>query len=286
MKKIFKPLLLISSLFIGFLQAQNVLFITTTDDPNIINNAYDEFNNYTTATITDQRNTLGVVGNVPNFAGYDIVVVIAVYNQLSASEITTLENAVITKESKSFILFFDGCDICGSNAQNMVDILNTTNSAGFTATLGTQVFSPSSGSDYITTPSPLASGFASPLIGYYYTPFSGIPAGNIIYTDTNGNDTTFAVPITESKGACLFGMTDTSIFDNNGSPPPILYANNAGKIGPAFIDAAMSQQGSCYLRSTPDQVADPARIPSVGLFALIMMTLSLLAITTYKRKRK
>lgn len=288
MKSYIKSLFISLVICTSFAQAQNILVATTAEtDTTIIDNAYNEFVNYSGGTVTDARGTLGSLSSspTPNFSGYDIVVIIATYYSLEADEMVALQAAINSKASTAFVLFFDGC--CASNGSQLVDVINASNSVGITATA--DVISPivSPPVDFQSTSSPLATGFPSTLSGYYYTPFLGVPSGNIIYTDpTNGDaDVGFIIPITESKGSCVFGMADTSPFDVHSVFTTDFYNANVGTVAPAFVSAATDQNGACFLRGTPAQTGDPRKIPSIGFLGLVVMMLSLLTVA-YKRNKK
>ncbi|MPV86774.1 hypothetical protein [Ostreibacterium oceani] len=267
----------------GYAQV-NILVATTMESRNdgilATNNLYAEFSSDASWTVTDARNTLGALATVPtpDFSGYDVVVIGATYYGLAPDEMATLQAAIDSQASTSFVLFFDGC--CGNggvsteNINNLVSVVNNTFDPSVIG--GTGAFVNNGIENFVLTASPLAASFPGVIRGGAYSPFTGVPDGNVIYRSGDGNDVGFIIPITESVGACVFSMADVSPFN------AMAYPSNQGNIGAAFVDAATNPQGSCFLRSTPL----PRSVTALNWWSLLVsMMLVFAGVHRYYRNR-
>ena len=248
--------------------AQKVLMLTSNETASdallAYNNLQSEFQsvvgagNLTRMDVLSNPNAISqaTFSNAPG--PYDIVIVAGTYSPIDNTNWAVIQNAVANRWANSIVFFVDGCCEAGNggNAAKMVAALN--GGAATTFSLGSNLNAIASFP--LNTNSPFASSFTglNPFAGGYITYINQVPASNALYLATGTPPANFPpagstpvnnvygllIPTAQSnagKGACVFSVVDVSPFV---SPP---WDSNRGKIAPAFINAATSENGACGL---------------------------------------
>ncbi|MGF6214369.1 hypothetical protein, partial [Comamonas sp. 4034] len=252
--------------------AQKVLLLTTTESASDAMQANDnleaEFGsvvgatNLTRMTVLSNANAISQATFTAAPGPYDIVIVASTYNPIDSTNWTVLQSAVANRWANSIVFFVDGCceGTNGANAQNMVNTLNA--GTGSTFSLGNP-----GGNDAqfpLNTNSPYATSFAglNPFYGGAITYINNVPASNALYlaagTPTGSFPAAGTTPTNSvyglliptiqsnaSNGACVFAVVDITPFYD--PPNTLTWTNNKGKVGPAFVNAATSENGACGL---------------------------------------
>ena len=252
--------------------AQKVLLLTTnevaTDAMQANDNLETEFAgvvgaaNLTRMTVLSTPNAISQTTFTSAPGPFDIVVVASTYLPVHPTNWTVLQSAVANRWANSIVFFVDGC--CegsnGNNAQQMVNILNA--GTGSTFVLGS-----SGGNDSqfpLNTNSPYSASFAglNPFYGGAITYINAVPASNALYlkagtlpagfpsAGTTPTNSVYGllIPTIQSNagdGACVFAVVDITPFYD--PPGALSWTNNRGKVGPAFVNAATSENGACGL---------------------------------------
>ena len=269
--------------FSGAAQAANILVLSTNEpaaaDTPGPQRVADEFAQGGQNTVTIQNNidTAGTVTPATFTASghYDIVVVLSTYKDVAPNNMAVITEAMRTRAASSFILFMDGC--CepsrNSNITKLLNALNTAIGGGSALRKGAN-----QGGFYhfeLNTTSPYAHSFDTSLpsfYGGYVTYLANVPADNILYRASPGQpaDSAYGVlypgsQVNGGAGACLFGVVDITNFAQS-------YAVNQGKIGPAFISAAMDPGGACAVAGVVKKAFD-AETVAPGGSSLLTITL-------------
>jgi len=253
--------------------AQKVLLLTTnevvSDALQANNNLEAEFAgvvgaaNLTRMTVLTNPNAISQATFTSAPGPYDIVIVASTYRPIDDTNWTILQSAVANRWANSVVFFVDGCCEAtnGANAAKMVSALNA--GAATSLSLGSSL--PGFARFPLNTNSPYAPTFAglNPFAGGDITYINNVPANNALYlaagtppasfppagsTPTN-NVYGLLIPTVQSNsgnGACVFAVVDVSPFVN-AAPGYTPWAENQGKVGPAFINAATSENGACGL---------------------------------------
>ncbi|MBB6578238.1 hypothetical protein HNP33_002319, partial [Comamonas odontotermitis] len=277
MQKIIRALgfLLTAALLWGGSQqafAQKVLLLTTTESAADAMQANDnleaEFGsvvgaaNLTRMTVLSNANGISQATFTAAPGPYDIVVVASTYNPIDNTNWAVLQSAVANRWANSIVFFVDGCCEAtnGANAQKMVNTLNA--ATGSTFLLGS-----SGGNDAqfpLNTNSPYAASFTglNPFYGGAITYINNVPASNALYLAAGTPPASFppagttptnsvygllipTIQSNASNGACVFAVVDITPFYD--PPATLTWTNNRGKVGPAFVNAATSENGACGL---------------------------------------
>lgn len=298
--------------------AQNVLLLTTAETDvdrgatNILANLEAEFSAASgSLTVLHTLSTPGAVTAATFSAApgpYDLVVVTSVYVSADAGNMAAVRDAIANKAAKGFYLLMDGC--CQNENTNVTQLLSTINGlTGAGVTVGS--FESGAVNAPLNTMSPVAGNFAAqnPLVGGWVTYMANVPALNALYLPTGAGlpgDPSSRVealsvlfPYTQvasGAGACLFGQTDTTPFDDGvrpvGVPSGIDYfASNQGKFVPALISSVMQASGACsltlYPPPPPDPVGTVTAVPTLGLLELLgLSVLAALAGALGTRRRR
>jgi len=218
--------------------------------------------NLTRMTVLSNANAISQATFTAAPGPYDIVVVASTYNPIHSTNWAVLQSAVANRWANSIVFFVDGCCEAsnGANAQNMVNTLNA--GTGSTFSLGNP-----GGNDAqfpLNTNSPYATSFAglNPFYGGAITYINNVPASNALYLSAGTPPASFPpagttstnsvygllIPTIQSNagnGACVFAVVDITPFYDPPNAPT--WANNKGKVGPAFVNAATSENGACGL---------------------------------------
>ena len=253
--------------------AQKVLLLTTnevaSDAVQANNNLEAEFvgvvgaANLTRMTVLTNPNAISQATFTSSPGPYDIVVVATTYQPVDSTNWTILQSAVANRWANSIVFFVDGCCEAtnGANAAKMVSALNAGAATSFSLGSGLSGFARFP----LNTNSPYAPTFAglNPFAGGDITYINNVPANNALYlaagtppasfppagsTPTN-NVYGLLIPTVQSNsgnGACVFAVVDVSPFIN-AAPGYTPWTENQGKVGPAFINAATSENGACGL---------------------------------------
>jgi len=254
--------------------AQRVLLLTTNTagvDPEppemvtVYNNVQNEFaavvgaSNITMRSILGDANSLSQASFSDASGPFDIVIVGSGYRAVHSSNWLTLQSAIANRWANTIVFFADGCCEAGNggNASNMIATLN----AGAAKNYATGPNRTGFGRFPLNTNSPFASSFTglNPFAGGDITFINQVPANNALYLAPGATPPTtpglvdnvygLLIPTSQSnngRGACIFAMVDiTSFFD--AAPGYMPWSENRGKIGPAFINAATSENGACGL---------------------------------------
>ncbi|WP_395026537.1 IPTL-CTERM sorting domain-containing protein [Comamonas odontotermitis] len=248
--------------------AQKVLMLTTnetaTDATLANNNLQSEFQsvvgaaNFTRMDVLSNANTISQATFTSAPGPYDIVIVASTYNPVDSTNWAVIQNAVANRWANSIVFFVDGCCEAtnGNNAGRMVAALNGGALTNFSLGASLNAFA----SFPLNTNSPFAPSFAglNPFVGGYITYINQVPASNALYLATGTSPVDFPaagstpvnnvygllIPTAQSnagKGACVFSVVDISPF---GEPA---WTANRGKVAPAFVNAATSENGACGL---------------------------------------
>lgn len=253
--------------------AQKVLMLTTNiaapnaeraDAIGAFDNLQAEFaavvgaSNITRMSVLSNANAISQSTFTGGSGPYDIVLIASAYSLIDNSNWTVLQNAVANRWANSIVFFVDGCceAINGGNAAKMVAALNGGAATSFALGGGSSGFA----SFPLNTNSPFASSFTglNPFVGGDITYINNVPASNALYLATGTPPASFPpagstavnsvygllVPTAQSNrgnGACVFAVVDASPFIGPG------WVANQGKVGPAFINAATSENGACGL---------------------------------------
>lgn len=272
MQKIIRALgfLLAAALLWGGSQqafAQKVLLLTTTESAADAMQANDnleaEFGsvvgaaNLTRMTVLSNANGISQATFTAAPGPYDIVVVASTYNPIDNTNWAVLQSAVANRWANSIVFFVDGCCEAtnGANAQKMVNTLNA--ATGSTFLLGS---SAGIGQFPLNTNSPYAASFTglNPFYGGVITYINNVPASNALYLAAGTPPASFppagttptnsvygllipTIQSNASNGACVFAVVDITPFAT------LTWTNNRGKVGPAFVNAATSENGACGL---------------------------------------
>ncbi|MNS57414.1 hypothetical protein D3C72_902990 [compost metagenome] len=252
--------------------AQKVLLLTTTESATDAMQANDnleaEFGsvvgaaNLTRMTVLSNASAISQATFTAAPGPYDIVIVASTYNPIDSTNWTVLQSAVANRWANSIVFFVDGCceGTNGANAQKMVDTLNA--GTGSTFSLGNP-----GGNDAqfpLNTNSPYATSFAglNPFYGGAITYINNVPASNALYlaagtppgsfpaAGTTPTNSVYGLLIptiqsNASNGACVFAVVDITPFYD--PPGTLTWTNNKDKVGPAFVNAATSENGACGL---------------------------------------
>lgn len=294
-KTFIKKIIATVVLLTGFsANAANVLVATTAetrpDAIQIIDNTYDLFANITGNVVTDGRGILGAASTVsitPDFSGYDVVVVVAVYYGLESDEEGALIDAINTKSSGVFSIMLDGC--CGTgvaggptityNGDTTVRVLNSIMSPtpSPSIALGPHGFFPMTFS--LSTASPYAYSFAGlpTLEGGAYKTILNLPSENILYYDSLGQASGIFLPETETNGACVFTLLDASPFSDSFLPANMAFAE-------VIQDATLDPKGSCYRNRTGLLPTKVQAIPSVSWYSLLLVSILMLSWVIVRKK--
>lgn len=252
--------------------AQKVLILTTNetalDAIEASNNLQTEFENtvgsanVTRLTVLSNANAISQATFTSAPGPYDIAIVASSYNPIHSTNWSVIQNAIANRWANSIVFFVDGCCEAtnGNNAANMVNTLN--GGAGASFLLGNNLSTITSFP--LNTNSPFAPSFTglNPFAGAYITYIDNVPANNALYlasglppanfpaAGTTPVDNVYGLLIptvqsNASRGACVFAVVDASPFsDALGTSS---WTANRGKIGPAFVHAATSENGACGL---------------------------------------
>lgn len=276
--------------------AQNVLLITTAETDadrgalDILSNLESEFG--AAATTLTVQHTLSTPGAVTaatfNTAPgpYDLVVVASIYVSADPGNMAAVRAAIATKAARGFYLLMDGC--CQNENTNVTQLLSTLN--GLTEA-GITVGSFESGAvdAPLNTTSPVAGSFAArnPLYGGWVTYMGNVPAVNALYLPTGAALPTSSTarvealsvlfPFTQvagGAGACLFGQTDTTPFDDGARPAGVTpgtnyFAQNGGTFASAMINSVMQPTGACAVDLPPYTSNAVAAVPALGMWELL-----------------
>ncbi|TDS78105.1 DUF11 domain-containing protein [Comamonas sp. JUb58] len=252
--------------------AQKVLMLATAetqaDGTNILSNMQNEF--ATAGATVTRQDILGQAGSVTSSTfldaqsqPYDLVIIATVYNPVDSGNWTSIQNAVQNRSANAFLLFTDSC--CQSIA-NLGPALNLLNSASGLS----MALSPLAGNvtTLLNTNSAYQGSFTSlpTFEGNAFHFWTQVPADNTLYYDpgqpmpaaesTNNRAYGVFFPIAQSfngAGACLFGVSDSSGFDENS------YQRNQGKVGVSFLNSVKSG-GACGLAGEVSKTFSPASI--------------------------
>ncbi|WP_312833561.1 DUF5979 domain-containing protein [Comamonas sp.] len=253
--------------------AQKVLLLTTnevaSDAVQANNNLEAEFvgvvgaANLTRMTVLTNPNAISQATFTSSPGPYDIVVVATTYQPVDSTNWTILQSAVANRWANSIVFFVDGCCEAtnGANAAKMVSALNGGAATSFSLGSSLSGFARFP----LNTNSPYAPTFAglSPFAGGDITYINNVPANNALYLAAGTPPASFPpagstltnnvygllIPTVQSnsgKGACVFAVVDVSPFIN-AAPGYTPWTENQGKVGPAFINAATSENGACGL---------------------------------------
>ena len=271
--------------------AQNVLFLHT-DEPthsNVSVNAYGNLKSeFQTAgaTVTDvgglqTANSVNAsTFTAPRGGAYDLVIMASAYVAIDSSNWGPINTAIANRAANAFIMFNDGCCVAG----NITAMRNAITATGaFTPTSGTRdaalITAP------LNTSSPYSSSFIglNPLSGHDTTYYNNVPANNALYlgngssippTGTNLINRVYGllVPTSQSyagAGACLFAVTDVSVFITTGGTGGGTggYEFNKGKLGPAFLNS-IKTGGACGLPADVKKSFAPTTVVSGGTATL------------------
>ncbi|TDS73885.1 putative secreted protein (IPTL-CTERM system target) [Comamonas sp. JUb58] len=258
--------------------AQKVLMLTTNvtganaENPDAIDaytNMESEFAavvgaaNITRMSVLGDANTISSATFTAAPGPYDIAIVAGTYKAIDDSNWAVIQNAVANRWANSVVFFMDGCcePLNTGNAAKMVSRLNAGTGSSFV--LG--VSPPESSTQFpLNTNSPFAPSFTglNPFTGAVITYINNVPANNALYlaagtppssfppagiTPTN-NVYGLLIPTVQSnagQGACVFAVVDVSPFIDVAQYQS--WTANRGKIGPAFVNAATSENGACGL---------------------------------------
>ncbi|WP_312806908.1 DUF5979 domain-containing protein [Comamonas sp.] len=253
--------------------AQKVLLLTTnevaSDAVQANNNLEAEFvgvvgaANLTRMTVLTNPNAISQATFTSSPGPYDIVVVATTYQPVDSTNWTILQSAVANRWANSIVFFVDGCCEAtnGANAAKMVSALNAGAATSFSLGSGLSGFARFP----LNTNSPYAPTFAglSPFAGGDITYINNVPANNALYLAAGTSPASFPpagstptnnvygllIPTVQSNsgnGACVFAVVDVSPFIN-AAPGYTPWTENQGKVGPAFVNAATSENGACGL---------------------------------------
>ena len=253
--------------------AQKVLMLTTSevasDAIQATNNLQSEFEsvvgaaNLTRMSVLNNANAISQATFTNAPGPYDIVIVSSTYISIDSTNWTVIQNAIANRWANSIVFFVDGCCEAtnGANAAKMVSALNGGAATSFSLGSSLSGFARFP----LNTNSPYAPSFAglNPFAGGDITYINNVPASNALYLAAGTPPASFPPagsaltnnvyglliptgPSTSGNGACVFAVVDVSPFVN-AAPGYTPWSENQGKVGPAFVNAATSENGACGL---------------------------------------